>query len=223
MLWALCIPPPQVTFDADPAGVWYLGISLLRNEGAAREGLYTTILQQFSCEMSGWPGHHISFLGDAKQMLSCAFHLQLPWQADTLGTACMFPRREVCAHEPSQGAVSLEPQQLAALQAQGIGRLMELKAAAIKGVLHNWLYQSREWLTPRAQRWTARRSTFGRAGCGFLILPILDIMHETLFHHGASPTTQLPLAWLMWARRAHLRVGDLRALVSARLEDVPKS
>ena len=48
-------------------------------------------------------------------------------------------------------------------------------------------------------------------------------MSPSLFHNRRilDPTTHLPFAWPIWARRALLRVGDLCARVSAQLEDVP--
>ena len=47
----------------------------------------------------------------------------------------------------------------------------------------------------------------------------LDFMHEPLFHieRILDPITLLPLTWPFMARRVLLRVGDLRAPVSARL------
>ena len=41
-----------MTFSADPAGVRHLGIPLSRDEAAAREGLYTGILQQLGRRIS---------------------------------------------------------------------------------------------------------------------------------------------------------------------------
>ena len=50
-------------------------------------------------------------------------------------------------------------------------------------------------------------------------MPSLAIMHEPLFHsrYILDPTTHLPSARPTWVRRALLRAGDLRALVSARV------
>ena len=147
------------------------------------------------------------------------------------------------------------PQQLAALQAKVIGRLMEPERLPWKAYLHHWLYRSREWLDAQGPAlqdtsqhiWQPGRFLIfssldvrhthlpARVGADIRAyrqlaphrlkapggLPCLDIRHEPLFHSRCilDPTTHLPLAWPAWARRAILRVGDLRALVSARPED----
>ena len=55
------------------------------------------------------------------------------------------------------------------------------------------------------------------AGC----LEVMTLWPSTVIHcHRGIRTTHLPLAWPMEARRALLRVGNLHALINARLEDM---
>ena len=50
----------------------------------------------------------------------------------------------MCAHEPRQGGISLQavPQQLAALQAKVIGRLLQPEQLPSMVYFRNWLYRS---------------------------------------------------------------------------------
>lgn len=166
-------PITGITFAAPGTSIRHLGIPLQRDAAAAATQLYTRILQQLTARTARWSGFHLSLLGRsyvAKQVLVSMFtfhatFIPVPQQLlgqltsavytfvaanrpITAGAASMFPNRDVCIRDTSQGGISLVDirGQLAALQAKVIARLLEPEYLPWKGFFDYWLYRSPAWL-----------------------------------------------------------------------------
>ena len=166
-------PVTGITFSADPAGITHLGIPLSRDEGAAQQALYQRILERVRTRIRRWAGHGLTFMGRAyiaQQILMAQFvyhatfipmPLSIRLQVSTAiytfvaagrpadaGVGQLYPARETCALPITQGGIGLLAiqQQLTALQAKVIGRLMEPEQLPWKGFFDHHLYRSREWL-----------------------------------------------------------------------------
>ena len=166
-------PVTGITFSVDAAGITHLGIPLSRDEGAAQQALYQRILESVRTRIRRWAGHGLSFMGRAyiaKQILMAQFvyhatfipmplgiRLQVCTAIYTFvaagrpadaGAGQLYPARDTCALPITQGGIGLVAiqQQLAALQAKVIGRLMEPEQLPWKGFFDHHLYRSKEWL-----------------------------------------------------------------------------
>ena len=157
-----------ISFSMDAAGITHLGIPFSRDEGAAQQALYQRILE--SARIRRWEGHGLSFMGRAyiaKQILMAQFvyhatfiprplgiRLQVCTAIYTFvaadrpadaGAGQLYPARDTCALPITQGGIGLVAiqQQLAALQAKGIGRFMEPEQLPWMGFFDHHLYRSK--------------------------------------------------------------------------------
>ena len=137
------------------------------------EALYQGILAKVQARVGQWAGHHLSFMGRAyiakqilmslftyhaifipvprlvlRQLSSAIYTFVAANRPAAAGQAYLFPRREVCSLDIAQGGINLLaiPEQITALRAKVIGRLMEPEQPPWKAYFDHHMYRTRAWL-----------------------------------------------------------------------------
>ena len=96
--------------------------------------------------------YHATFipmpLGIRSQVCTAIYSFVAAGRPADAGAGQLYPARDTCALPITQGGIGLVAiqQQLAALQAKVIGRLMEPEQLPWKGFFDHHLYRSKEWL-----------------------------------------------------------------------------
>ena len=196
-----------ITFTADLGGVRHLGIPLSRDESAASEALYQGILAKVQARVGQWAGHHLSFMGRAyiakqilmslftyhaifipvprlvlRQLSSAIYTFVAANRPAAAGQAYLFPRREVCSLDIAQGGINLLaiPEQITALRAKVIGRLMEPEQLPWKAYFDHHMYRTRAWLATAGPAATAANLPHVWQLGRFLIFSSLDLRRASL-------------------------------------------
>ena len=171
------------------------------------EALYQGILAKVQARVGQWAGHHLSFMGRAyiakqilmslftyhaifipvprlvlRQLSSAIYTFVAANRPAAAGQAYLFPRREVCSLDIAQGGINLLaiPEQITALRAKVIGRLMEPEQLPWKAYFDHHMYRTRVWLATAGPAATAANLPHVWQLGRFLISSSLDLRRASL-------------------------------------------